>query len=144
MGENNELTIACKNAAIWMTDHDDEIEDSRNFIETASGDVLITGLGIGMLPAYLSKQERVKTITIIEKEKDVMQFVGYQLSKNFPKIKIIHADAMDWQPDKKYDCAYHDIWEVWPTKEQAEPIMDKYAPFVGRQEYWQKHGITRT
>jgi hypothetical protein len=136
--------IARKNGVIWMTDTNDEIEDIYDFTQLASGDILITGLGLGMLPAYLSKLEKIKSITILEKDKDVIDFVGYQLQKNFPKITIIHTDAMSYQTDRNYDFAFHDIWALPPTEEQAKPIMDKYAPLVGEQKYWIRHGFTRT
>ena len=44
---------------------------NREFVEKAHGDILIAGLGIGMIILPLQDKEAVKSITIIEKNKDI-------------------------------------------------------------------------
>jgi hypothetical protein len=132
--------ILMKGDVIWMTDDDIEIEEAKEFVDNAQGRVLISGLGIGMIPAYLSKQEMIESIDIIEKEKDVIDLIAPSLLQKFDKITIHHGDSLTWDfRDMKWDWAYHDIWEVHPTEEQAQHIMERYNGIVDNQLYWKKH-----
>ena len=98
--------------------------------------VLISGLGLGAVPAWLARQERVERIDIVEREADVIRLVWPHLSAQSPKLHVHHADALQWQPEGRWDIAWHDIWPLYPTAEQCQEIEAKYAPFVSRQMCW--------
>lgn len=98
---------------LMMSDTDMEKSSNRAFVRNANGDVLIAGLGIGLVVKnILSKMDsgEIKSITIVEKYKDVIDLVSPYFKKH--KIKYICADILKWRPEKGklYDTIYFDIW----------------------------------
>jgi len=98
------------NGQLMMSDTDMEKRSNRGFIYAANGNVLIAGLGIGLILKAILEKPEVESITIIEKYKDVIDLVSPYFTN--PKIEIIEADIFEWKPpkDKKYDTIYFDIW----------------------------------
>ena len=100
-----------------MSDTPDEMRDHRPFVHKASGDILINGLGIGMVVLNLLNRlesnwaEPVTSITVNEISPDVIKLVGptYQ---DRPGVTINLADARTWKPAKgqRFDAIWHDIW----------------------------------
>jgi hypothetical protein len=121
----------------WMTDQPRELLDSQRFCEDARGRILITGLGIGAVPAWLALRHRVERIDIVEREADVIRLVWPHLRQRSSKLHLHHADALQWQPNGQWDWAWHDIWPTYPTAEQQQALANRYAPFVTEQRCWQ-------
>jgi len=98
-----------------MTDTPDEIRDHRRFMRRSTGDVLIAGLGIGMVLQGCAVKPEVKSVTVIELSPDVIKLVeAHYKAKSFGrKVTIINADIFEWKPAKgvKLDCAWFDIWD---------------------------------
>lgn len=92
---------------------DTPMEHKTNFeiINKAHGDVLIGGLGLGMILLPLLEKEEVKSITIIEKYQDIIDIVAAQLPLN-DKVKIINKDVFEnsFPRGTKFDTIYFDIW----------------------------------
>lgn len=92
-----------------MSDTRAEIFDHYPFLDYASwgdAEILITGLGLGMVAeACLAFGNRV---TVIERDPEVIALIADQIEH--PDLRIIQADALTWQPDRKFDLAWHDIW----------------------------------
>lgn len=65
---------------------------------------------MGMILHPILDKENVRTVTVIEKEPDVIALI--QPSLPSPKLAIIQADIFLWKPPKgaKYDMIYFDIW----------------------------------
>lgn len=115
-----------------------EERTNRYFTVNAHGDVLIGGLGIGMVLMDIQDKESVKSITIIEKNQEVIDLVAPQLPLN-DKVKIICADVFDWKPDKdvKFDCIYMDIWDYISIdiyREEMIPLKRKYGHYLKSEE----------
>jgi hypothetical protein len=136
--------LSCRShSGLFMTDTPAELNDARDLFWVASGHVLITGLGIGMVPRALFNPEiemyggsygAVDRITIVEKEKDVIDLVANSLG-DLP-VEVVHADAFDWEPPKgiKFDYAWHDIW---PT------ICSDNLPQVAKlRNHYKRHMVT--
>jgi hypothetical protein len=111
---------------VVMEDTIFELETHLGFILNASGNVLITGLGLGCVIRGLLTNPNVKHITCIEKSSDVLKLVQPYMPED--RLKIIHADALEWTKENKFkfDYAWHDLWtdmcagephlDVWHTK----------------------------
>lgn len=99
------------NGECVMSDTDMEKRTNVDFYCNACGDVLIGGLGIGMIILAIQDKTEVKSITVIEKYQEVIDMVASQLNFN-NKVKIVCADVFEWKPDKgtKFDVSYMDIW----------------------------------
>jgi hypothetical protein len=100
--------LQSKADGLFMTDTPAEYRDAAGFINWAEGDVLISGLGLGMVIKALLKKPNVRSITVIELEPDVIKLVAPSYPD--PRVRIICADAYTWKPDRKFDWAWHDIW----------------------------------
>lgn len=94
-----------------MSDTPMEQRTNIEFVEKAHGNVLIAGLGIGMIVLPVMEKESVTSITIIEKEQDIIDMILPQLPVN-SKVKVIHQDVFENKFPKgtKFDVIYFDIW----------------------------------
>lgn len=122
------------NGECVMSDTNMEKRTNMDFVYNAYGDVLIGGLGIGMIILAIQDKPEVKSITVIEKNQEVINMVASQLNFN-EKVKIICADVFEWKPEKdtKYDVSYMDIWN-WINEDvyerEMKPLKRKYARFL--------------
>jgi hypothetical protein len=129
-----------------MSDTGPEIDDLRMYLGALHGHVLISGLGLGMVVHILTKCDRysgnVASITVLEKEADVIALSGTFYEKSDPRVKIIHADALEWTPPKGsvYDAAWHDIWDSMceDSRPQMTSLRRRYQRYVakGQQFCW--------
>jgi len=110
------LVVLKEGSGIWMSDAQLEVESAMGAAEAAKGQVLIGGLGIGLLPTLI--KDKVTHITIIEKYKEVIDLVFHQLDTR--RMSIIQGDIFEYldQTEKKYDLIHIDVWP------------DLYAPFT--------------
>jgi len=93
-----------------MSDTVHEQRTNREFIFKARGNVLVGGLGLGMVLVPLLKREKVTGVTVIEKSEDAIALVAPHFDS--PKLQIIHGDVFEWKPPRgtRYDTIYFDIW----------------------------------
>lgn len=96
-----------------MSDTPSEIREHAAAIEHASGDVLITGLGLGCIVSALLAKEDVKSITVVEIDKDVIALTGPYYTD--PRVTIVNMDAREAAAHFEregafFDYAWHDIW----------------------------------
>lgn len=121
-----------------MSDTNMEKKTNIDFCRNAHGDIIIGGLGIGMIIMAIQDKPEVKSITVIEKSQEVIDIVASQLKFN-NKVNIICADVFEWKPERgvKYDMAYMDIWN-WINKdvykEEMQPLKRKYAHYLKSKE----------
>ena len=101
----------------WMLITPNEINTMRKPIEAAKGKVLTFGLGLGYYAYMVSEKSDVKSVTVVEKNDNVIElFVSQMLPKfkNKDKIRIVRADAFEYaeqvMPGEKFDYAFVDTW----------------------------------
>lgn len=126
-----------------MSNTPDEIQDHLEFVREAKGVVLINGLGLGVVLKMILKKSEVTEIFVIEKEKEIIDVVASYYDE--PRVTIIHADALEYQPIKGqiYDYVWHDIWssicsDNWET---MKILHRKYAKRCKWQESWLRNEI---
>lgn len=78
---------------IVMSNTPSEINDMRYFIAIAKGNILISGLGLGILVSKLLQKQEIKSILVIEKNINVIKLVAKYFNDN--RLKIIHADIFE-------------------------------------------------
>lgn len=98
---------------LMMSDTPMERRTNREFLKNAKGDVMIAGLGIGLILHNLREKVKegiVTSITVYEKYRDVASLVC-PYYRDLP-LKVIEADILTYKPrkDEKYDTIYFDIW----------------------------------
>lgn len=111
-----------------------------SFLQQAHGDVLLTGLGIGMVAAACKRHPNVTSVTVVEIDKHLINFIGPHIPVNhapYAQAAAIfeRADAYTWSPrfGKTYDCIYHDIWselELTSTWAGHKRIMQHHTPWL--------------
>lgn len=119
---------------LWMTDAEFECVTNLRVIEWAAGDVLIAGLGIGLILPPLLNSPHVESVTVIERSADVIALVGPKYEH--PKLTIIEADAYTWEPPKRaFNLIYFDVWANVPNEDNKEEITNlkkRYRPALKR------------
>lgn len=137
----------------WM-----ERVTNTEFVRTAKGDVLIGGLGIGMVLLAVQDKPEVDSIIVVEKEQEVIDLVKPQLPLN-DKVTIVHADIFTWKPGyikvtpnmtipengapTKFDTIYFDIWDGisgdnWPEMKKLHKRMARWKKPGGWMSSWRK------
>lgn len=117
-----------------MSDTGMEKRTNLDFCSHAHGDIIIGGLGIGMIIMAIQDKPEVNSITVIEKYQEVIDLVATQLEFS-SKVNIICDDVFEWKPERgvKYDMVYMDIWS-WINKdiykEEMQPLKRKYARYL--------------
>ena len=101
----------------WMLVTPNEVETMKKAIDKASGKILTYGLGLGYYAYMTSEKEDVTSVTIVEKDKNVIAlFEKYILPQfnNRDKIRIINEDAFiyaeNYVQKENYNFIYTDIW----------------------------------
>lgn len=103
----------------WMAVKPSEILTMQPAIENAHGNVLAYGLGLGYFAFMASGKRSVKSVTIVEKDSNIIELFKTELLPQFPnaeKISIIEADAFEFaeklsaEGAEHYDYIFTDIW----------------------------------
>lgn len=124
-----------KDGTVVMSDTPGEVETNRYFVTMAKGNVLINGLGLGVVLQMILAKDDVKHVTVIENSKDVIKLVAPHFTD--PRLEIIHADALEWKPPRgmRYDAVWHDIWDYICADNLPE--MKRLHSKYGRRAKWQ-------
>ena len=99
---------------IWMSLNPNEIETMKPYIEKGKGNVLVLGLGMGYVTYMLSRKEDVRSVLIVERDKDIINLFKSLIWPNFAhkgKIKIIEGDAIEYvKKNNQFDYIFADLW----------------------------------
>ncbi|MBQ7373989.1 MAG: hypothetical protein IJW64_05460 [Clostridia bacterium] len=121
-----------ENGRIWMTVTPNEINTMKEPIQKASGKVLTLGLGLGYFAFSCGMKDNVKSVTVVEKNQDVIDLFNNFILPQFPckdKIEIIKADAFDFMsspPKTDFDFVFCDLWH---DVSDGAPMLKKLKPY---------------
>jgi hypothetical protein len=96
-----------------MSDTEMEKASNREFVRMAKGDVLIAGLGIGLIIWPIINKPEVTSIIVVEKYLDVITLVSKHVAHH--KLTIIQEDIFNWKTKRMFDTIYFDIWPTIST-----------------------------
>lgn len=117
---------------VVMSDTSMEKRTNANFVRNAHGKVLIGGLGIGLILLVIQDKEEVEQITVVEKNREVIELVGRQLPLN-SKVTIVDDDVFTYKPLFKYNTIYMDIWNYVNEdvyQEEMKPLISRYRRYL--------------
>ena len=126
-----------------MADNGFERRTSLPAVRQARGDVLIAGLGLGMILHPICGRGRVRSVTVLEKYPDVLELVRPSLPRT-RKLRIEIADAFTWEPGAR---AFDTIWfDIWPhfgagTLVDMVKLHSRYKPHLrpgGWMDSWMR------
>ena len=125
------------NGSVVMSDTDMEKRTNANFVRNAHGNVLIGGLGIGLILLAIQDKPEVEKIVVVEKHKEVIELVKDQLPLN-EKVEVVNEDVFEYMPQEKFNTIYMDIWNYINTdvyRDSMKPLIVRYRKFlVPKQE----------
>jgi len=115
--EKFEFPAVYENGREWMTVTPNEIETMRAPIAEASGRVITLGLGLGYFTHQVSEKENVSSVTVIERDKNIISLFKEFILPQFEhqnKINVIEADAFEYLEagdiEKNFDFMFADLW----------------------------------
>jgi hypothetical protein len=119
---------------------------NQNFINSAKGDVIIFGLGLGLILFPLLEDEEINSITVIDKSVDIIDNLG-PIIKNYDvnnKLTIINGDAFTYYQqlnDVKFDVMYFDYWNIvdrtiYNDMETLKELYKNNIKETGQIMYW--------
>ncbi|MCQ2147635.1 MAG: hypothetical protein MJZ16_08975 [Bacteroidales bacterium] len=101
----------------WMAVKPSEIESMKEPLSIVSGKIVTFGLGLGYFTFMASMKENVESITVVERDLDVIRLFEKHILPQFPdkgKIRIVRSDAFAYMdktmPEEKFDYAFVDLW----------------------------------
>jgi hypothetical protein len=118
---------------VWTTDLPCEQFQQLDACTGFKGEVLLGGLGIGLIATLLEKNPKVERITIVEKDDDVIRLVEPHLYLS--RTRIVHDDLFEFlkRPGFKFDYCFMDIWQsdgewvlthtVYPLRRLARNVV---------------------
>jgi spermidine synthase len=112
------LTNDAGESQIMMSDFHYERVTCEEVVRRAHGDVLIAGLGLGMILHPILNIEAVRSVTVIEKFQDVVDLVLPTIPVS-EKLQVVLGDICTWKPPRgqRYDVIWFDIWpDIEPTR----------------------------
>ena len=125
----------------WMMAVPSESLTNDPYAKKAYGNVLTFGLGIGYFVYMAMLNKNVKSITVIEKSKEVIELFN-KLRPQFPntKLEIINGDAYDYFNKNyldKFDYIYVDIWKSSSDgREIIKKLLEQYLPPLDKCDFW--------
>jgi len=111
--DEGDLFVLYNNGEQWMTysKNDLAIKQLYSSYDLAYGDVLVSGLGFGILALWLCTKPNVSSVTVIEVSEDVIKL--FKDSNSVPdNLKIVNQDIRKYNTDKEYDALLLDHYEL--------------------------------
>lgn len=131
--------LISKGHGVMMSDTPMERRTNCDFLQKANGDVIIFGLGLGLIIVPLLSDIEIKSITVIEIDKSLITMVlpvlkEYDLEN---KLKITQGDCFTYVPEKdsKFDTIYFDIWIdiVSDFYEEQKSLERKFRKYLNKE-----------
>ena len=122
-----------------MTSGPIDLLDHCSILERATGDVVLTGLGLGIGVLFADHNPRITSVTVVECDRRVIVAVWPLLYQALKRIspRLVVADANRWIPDQTYDFAFLDHAASARTSDEIIGLYSMFAKdiVVWRDEY---------
>ena len=139
-----------ENGVEWMAIKPNEIETMKRPIENARGSVLVYGLGIGYFAYMVSQKPQVTSVTVVERDENVIKLFNDIILPQFPqksKITVIKSDAFEYAEkhmrNNRYDYVFTDLWHDVSDGVDLYVKMKKYEGVCQKAtfDYWIEDSI---
>ena len=114
----------------WMVDTPSDFRAMQKYAARASGNVLTTGLGLGLVAHELCLNDAVEGVTVVERSPEVIALVAKYLPQD-GRIKVVCDDF--WRfvmlDDTAWDSIIVDHWVFHRVDEQAAIYLNEVIPF---------------
>ena len=144
-------TIQLSNGDYWETVTPRVVRLCKPYIKHANGDVLVLGNGLGYFPYMISSKKNVKSITIVERDEEVLELFKRHILPQFKykeKVTIICADPIEYLEnvsDGQYHYCFADLWQ-WEESDSiyitAKALCKHFKKM--QVEYWLEDDFIQT
>jgi hypothetical protein len=115
----------------WMVDDPPHYFAMQMYAKSATGNVLVTGLGLGMIVIELLKNKRVTKITVVEQSKEVIALISPFIGKN-DKLEYVVDDFYDYIQNhhniESRDMIVVDLWVTNGYQEGRKKLIEEVLP----------------
>lgn len=134
------VRLVTKDGDIMMSDTPMEKVTNQDVVFYSNGDVLIFGLGIGLIVLPILAKTNVKSILIVELDQGLIDIVSPILKQldSENKITITQGDAFSYhdqlEKGSMFDTIYFDIWVDINSENYAEQklLHRRYNKFLNK------------
>jgi len=143
-------TVIVENGETWMSPTLTERNTMALPIKKAHGNVLTFGLGIGYFPYNCILKEEVESVTIIEKNPDIIKLFKEKILPQFntaKNINIVEGDLFDYYNNeflKNFDYIFVDVWKNETDGLSIYEQMMKKDINTKNIDYWIEDSILYT
>lgn len=103
---------------VWMSLTPMEVFTLRPGIYKARGKVVVAGLGLGWFLKKVHDRESVDEVVLIEKDRDLLDWYGYDLCQRLPKVtEVICGNAYAYLGRLGRHAKY--LYDIWPHLGEA-------------------------
>jgi hypothetical protein len=107
-----------------------EMVSNKKFLDNCYGDILIIGLGLGMIVYPLLNDISVTSITIVEIDPEIIGYIGGIIKSNDinSKVNIVEGDVFEYYKGitrETFDYIYFDYWDRLNEQAYSEMVTVK-------------------
>lgn len=128
-----ELQIKNKKWETWMVDDPPHWWSMQNYAINSMGNVLVAGLGLGLVIHELCKNVDVNSITVVEINEDVIELITpLLLTSEYCNIKIIKDDFYNFinETKERFDRVIVDLWTTESLDETLKILNEEVTPLA--------------
>ena len=123
-----------------MQDSEAEYNEHQWLWDNAEGDILIGGLGLGLIHQPLIDNPDVTSVTVVELEQDVIDLVWDDCAKDIT-FTLVTSDFETWNPPNGsfWDVIWCDTWLIdnsLSLSEYKTAMTTKYASYCNKISFW--------
>ena len=113
----------------WMVDSPTDYRAMQKYAENSYGNVLTTGLGLGLVTHELCKNDKVDSVTVVEISPEVINLISKYLPDD-KRINVIQSDFWKFieQDESQWDIMIVDLWVFWGLEQQLAMYKDEILP----------------
>lgn len=116
---------------VWMVDDPPHWWSMQDYARNSIGNVLVAGLGLGLVVHELLDKSDVDSITVVERNKDVIDLISPLLPKaEGVKFQIINKDFYDFihESEEDFDRIIVDLWTSGSIEETKKILHEEVLP----------------
>jgi len=117
----------------WMVDDCPHWWSMQDYARNSSGRVLVAGLGLGLVTGELLKNVDVNSVTVIERNKDVIGLISPLL----PEAIDVHFDIKNEdfykfinETNERFDRIIMDLWVTGSEEETLKVLSEEVRPLA--------------
>lgn len=124
---------------VIMSNTPAEVQDHVEIVNKAHGQVLIAGLGLGLVTMACLTKDDVDRVVVVEKSPDVIRLIEPTLRLSHKeRLVIIEDDIFSFKPSSNFDVAWFDIWDYLCTDnlQEYEKLKRRFRRHCEWMGFW--------